>query len=164
MKTHSKRQFLNLMASAVLFGAITGIFTAVTVLCYKLCASRVIELSEKGYHYLRLHPILIPAVVVALLGIAFLYAFIYKRIPNLRGGGIPTSIGILRGLITFKWLRNLIGTFLLSLTTFLIGVPLGNEGPSVQMGTAIGRGTVFSFAKKHRAWDRYSMTGGACAG
>ena len=32
------------------------------------------------------------------------------------------------------------------------------------MGTAIGRGSVYTFAKKQRAWDRYSMTGGACAG
>jgi H+/Cl- antiporter ClcA len=32
------------------------------------------------------------------------------------------------------------------------------------MGTAVGRGSVFAFSKKHRAWDRYSMTGGACAG
>jgi H+/Cl- antiporter ClcA len=58
-----------------------------------------------------------------------------------------------------------VGVFFLSLFSFLIGVPLGNEGPSVQMGTSIGRGSVYAFTRgKHRAWDRYSMTGGACAG
>jgi len=48
--------------------------------------------------------------------------------------------------------------------TYFAGVPLGNEGPSVQMGTAAGRGVIELFARKNRAWDRYIMTGGACAG
>ncbi len=164
MKSRSKRRLLNMMASAAFIGALTGSLTAVVVLLYKFCAVRVIEFSEIGYEQLRLSPVLIPGVLLVLLGIAFLYATIYQKYPNLRGGGIPTSIGILRGLITFQWLRSLIGIFCLSLTTFLIGVPLGNEGPAVQMGTAIGRGTVTCHSKKHRAWDRYAMTGGACAG
>ena len=56
------------------------------------------------------------------------------------------------------------GIFFLSLSTFFIGVPLGNEGIAVQMGTALGRGSVYPFRKKHGAWDRYAMTGGTCAG
>ena len=154
----------NIILPAVVFGSITGSLTALVVLIYKFCAKYVIGISENGYHYLHEHPVWIPLVAVFLLGLAFLYAYFYKRHSNLRGGGIPTSIGILRGIISLHWLYNLCGVFMLSLTTFFVGVPLGNEGPSVQMGTAIGRGSVYSFAKKHRAWDRYSMTGGACAG
>ena len=52
----------------------------------------------------------------------------------------------------------------MSLLSFLMGVPLGNEGPSVQIGTAVGRGTTRIALRKRFAWDRYSMTGGACAG
>lgn len=159
-----KNYFINLICPAFIFGSITGIITAIIVTLYKLCATYIFDFSEKWYELVRDKLYLIPIVLVVLLGIAFIYAFCYKKIPNLKGGGIPTSIGILRGIITFKWLRNLIGTLVLSMTTFLIGVPLGNEGPSVQMGTAIGRGSVYSLAKKHKAWDRYSMTGGACAG
>ncbi len=164
MKHNHLQQLINLISPAVVFGSVTGILTAVTVTVYKVCAKHMIRWSEEGYHYLRGHLYWLPAVAIALLGLALVFALFYKKIPNLRGGGIPTSIGILRGLISFHWLRNLFGTFLLSLATFLTGVPLGTEGPSVQMGTAIGRGSVFSFAKTHRAWDRYSMTGGACAG
>ena len=87
-----------------------------------------------------------------------------KKIPNIKGGGIPTSISILRGLIKFKWFITLIGTFFVSLLSFLVGVPLGTEGPSVQMGTSAGKGSASIFGKKYRAWSRYSMTGGACAG
>lgn len=149
---------------AVIFGALTGIVASLMVNLYKVCAKYVIAYSDKGYHLLSKYLYYIPLILLVLGGISLLLAYIYKRVPNLRGGGIPTSIGILRGIIPFKWLRNLVGVFVLSLASFFVGVPLGNEGPSVQMGTAIGRGCVYAFPKKHRAWDRYSMTGGACAG
>ncbi|MBR4034191.1 MAG: chloride channel protein, partial [Clostridia bacterium] len=164
MKQKAHSSFINSILPAVSFGALTGILTSVAVNLYKVCAKYAISFSEKGYHYISGHLYLIPVVILAFLIPAFLFAFIYKRIPNLRGGGIPTSIGILRGIIAFKWIRNLIGIFGMSLVSFLVGVPLGNEGPSVQMGVAIGRGSVFSFGKKHHVWDRYSMTGGACSG
>lgn len=164
MQKRLRITFFSSILPAVAFGGFTGVLTSLAVNLYKVCAKHVMEWSEHGYHYFREHLYMIPLIALCLIGPAFLFSYIYKRIPNLRGGGIPTSIGILRGIIPFKWLRNLIGIFLLSLTSFFIGVPLGNEGPSVQMGTSIGRGSVFCFGKKHRAWDRYSMTGGACAG
>jgi H+/Cl- antiporter ClcA len=145
----NKKYLINLLLPAFVFGSVTGIITAVIVTFYKLCAKYVISASENGYELLKENWYFIPAVLLVLFGISVLFSNIYKRNPNLNGGGIPTSIGILRGIITFKWLRNLIGVFFMSLTAFMIGVPLGNEGPSVQMGTAIGRGTVFAFAKNH---------------
>ena len=164
MKSRSWNSFFNSILPAVCFGALTGVLTSLAVNLYKYCAKHIIAFSEESYHFVGEHLYLIPVALVVFLAPAFLFAYVYKRIPNLRGGGIPTSIGILRGIISFKWLRNLIGIFSMSLVSFFIGVPLGNEGPSVQMGVAIGRGSVFSFGKKHRAWDRYSMTGGACSG
>ena len=164
MKSKYKNYLINLIFPALVFGAVAGIGTALVVTLYKLCAHHAIAFAESGYHYLSDHAYWLPAVAAVLLGLAMLLDWIYRTVPNLRGGGIPTSIAVLRGLLPFRWLRNLVGVFVLSLTAFAIGVPLGNEGPSVQMGTAIGRGVVAPFAKKHRAWDRYSMTGGACAG
>lgn len=159
-----KSYIKNLLMPALVFGFITGVFTAVVVCLYKFCAQHVIEFSSVAYEFMRGHLYLVPLAIFGAFGLSVLLAYIYKRMPNIKGGGIPTSVGILRGIITFKWLHTLVGVFCLSLTSFLYGVPLGNEGPSVQMGTAVGRGSVYTFAKKHRAWDRYSMTGGACAG
>ncbi len=164
MKQRFQNSFFNSILPAVSFGALTGTLTSLVVNLYKVCAKHVMAFSEKGYHFISEHLYLIPVILIAFLLPAFLFAYIYKRIPNLRGGGIPTSIGILRGIISFKWVRNLFGIFSMSLVSFLIGVPLGNEGPSVQMGVAIGRGSVCTFGKRHLAWDRYSMTGGACSG
>lgn len=167
MKTKSKNNLnhcLNIIFPTLVFSAITGGVTAAVVVVYKFLAAKVIGLSEQFYHNIGNYIWLVPVVIVFLFLAAFLLSKIYAKNPDIKGGGIPTSIGALRGLFNFKWKHNLIGVFFISLFSFLIGVPLGNEGPSVQMGTAIGKGTVNLLAKKHSAWDRYVMTGGACAG
>ena len=159
-----KDYFINLIFPAFVFGAITGVLTAVTVAGYKWCAGQVIGLSQRGYEWLQEHWYAIPIALGLLLGAALLIAYLHRKLPNIRGGGIPTAIGMLRGQIPFRGLRNFIGIILMSLGTFLIGVPLDYEAPSVLIGTLIGHGGIFTLAKKHRAWNRYSMTGGACAG
>lgn len=164
MKQKSKNFLINLIFPAVFFGSVTGIFTSLIILLYKVCAGHIIVLSEHGYKFLKENLIYAPLVLILLLAVAFVFSYIYKKMPNLSGGGIPTSIGVLRGIVPLKWLEGLFGVFFLSLTSFLIGVPLGTEGPSVQMGTAIGKGSIETFSRKHKAWERYSMTGGACAG
>lgn len=164
MKEKRLRHFLNIIIPTFLFGSISGIATALIINLYKFIAGHVIHWSEEVYHYMQEKPILLLPATIVLLGAAYGVAVIHKKWPSIKGGGIPDSIGILRGVISFKWISMLVGTFFASLTTFFIGVPLGNEGPSVQMGTAVGRGSIPRKLKKHKAWERYTMTGGACAG
>ncbi len=169
MSNKSKKQkhfgyLINLLIPAVLFGSVTGILTSIIVLLYKVCANHVISFSEQGYEFFREKIYFVPLAIIFLLATAFIFSKIYKKSPNLSGGGIPTSIGFLRGLIKLKWISNLFGVYILSLVSFFIGIPLGTEGPSVQMGTAAGMGSIDIFSKKHKAWERYSMTGGACSG
>ena len=165
MKNRFKNYFVQMLIPSFMFGSVTGIATAVIICLYKLAAGYVIDLSGEVYGILRTSPIwLVPAVPI-LFALAAAFAFIYRWEPNLGGGGIPTAIGVLRGILPMKFIKNLVGVFMMSLTTFFIGVPLGNEGPSVQMGTAVGKCCVRTLVKKrHWAWERYSMTGGACAG
>ncbi|MBR7110258.1 MAG: chloride channel protein [Clostridia bacterium] len=163
MKRNYKEKFINIIMPSLVFGFITGVLTALVITLYKFVAKEVIALSHVIYQSAKTEWYVIVLALVVFIVLAFVVARVYKWLPNLKGGGIPTSIGLLRGNIRFSWFKNLIGTFILSLTNFLIGVPLGNEGPSVQMGTAIGKGSAL-IQKRHRAWDRYAMTGGACAG
>ncbi len=159
-----KVYFINLIFPAFIFGAITGLLTALVVIAYKLVAKHVIEGSQNFYMFLKDNLYFIPLVLAIFYVIALLFSYIYKKEPRTSGSGIPSAIAVLRGIVTLKWLRTLIGVFFMSMTSFLIGVPLGNEGPSVLMGTAIGKGSVKTLAKRHPAWSRYAMTGGACAG
>ncbi len=164
MTDRRKNYIYNLLFPALIYSFLTGALVGCVIVLFKFCASAVMKWSGTLYGLLRENPIYLLPTAALLCLFAFLYAVVYKRHGNLRGGGIPTSIGILRGLIPFQWIYNAVGVFCLSLLTFFIGVPLGTEGPSVQIGTALGRGATRLFAKKHGAWDRYIMTGGACAG
>ncbi len=164
MTTRFRNFFKNLILPSFVLGSVAGILTGAIVSIYKFCAKHVLQFSIVGYEFVRERLYFIPIVIILLFGLAFLFYLIFKKAPNAKGGGIPSSIALLRGLITFKWLRTLIAVFFMSLTTFLVGVPLGNEGPSVLIGTAVGHGSTFPISGKRRAWRRYSMTGGACAG
>lgn len=143
---------------------IAGILTGALIFLFKLACTAVIRLSTQIYDAVRANPIYLPLLILGAAVIGLLAALILKYEPSSRGGGIPTAIAILRGVISFHWLKNLLALFSSAMLTYLCAVPLGTEGPSVQMGTALGKGTVRIFAKKNLAWERYIMTGGACAG
>ncbi len=164
MKNDRLTYIKNIILPCLVFSVITGIFTGALIFLFKICASAVISLSQDIYAFVRTEPIYLPLLVLGAAAIALLSALILKLSHNCRGGGIPTAVAILRGLITFHWLKSIFMLFASAMLTYLGGIPLGNEGPSVQMGTAVGRGTVRIFGKKNEAWDRYIMTGGACAG
>jgi Chloride channel protein EriC len=109
------------------------------------------------------NPQYIPLLFLGLIVLGVLSATLIKKVPEVKGSGIPRTEGILRGLLTFKWLRIIIGTIIGSFLSFFGGLSLGNEGPSVQLGAATVEGTNYILRSKF-AWRRYISTGGASAG
>lgn len=164
MKPKHSSYTKNILLPCLFYSAITGVCTGILIFLFKAAASFVIARSELLYDFVRGNPVRIPLLLLGMTAVGILSAVLLHFIPDARGGGIPTAIAILRGLIPFHWIKSIVFVFLSAMLTYFGGVPLGNEGPSVQMGTAVGRGTVSLFAKKQPAWDRYIMTGGACAG
>ncbi|MBE6897057.1 MAG: hypothetical protein E7477_08175 [Ruminococcaceae bacterium] len=164
MRKDKSTYIQNILLPCVLFSIITGVVTGTLIFLFKASASFLISKSEMIYEFARENPMMIPLLIIGMAVVGLLSAILLKYVPDARGGGIPTAIAILRGLITFSWVKSIVFVFVSAMLTYFGGVPLGNEGPSVQMGTAAGKGIVSLFAKKHMAWDRYIMTGGACAG
>lgn len=163
-KSKSLGYIINIVLPCLVLSCLTGILTSSVIVSFKWVSGYVIRASEAVYSFIRTEPLLIIPSLAVIAGIALAAHWFYRWTPDSKGGGIPTSIAILRGIITFKWLRNLLGVISASLVTFFLGIPLGNEGPCVQIGTALGRGVVSTVGKDNKAWDRYVMTGGACAG
>ncbi len=63
---------------------------------------------------------------------------LYRYFPNARGSGVPQTKAALfarDGRIT---LRTVLGKFFCTSATLASGIPLGREGPSVQVGAGIG--------------------------
>lgn len=154
----------NILTPCILLSCVTGILTGTVIFIFEVSADWVIKLSNGLYSAVRLTPQYLPLLLGGALVLGIISAFAVKFLGIAKGGGIPTAVALVRGLIEFRWLRSIFATFTSALVTFFAGIPLGNEGPSVQMGTAIGRGTVKLFSSKKAAWDRYIMTGGAAAG
>ena len=161
---HKKKELIKYILSTVLLSAAAGIIVGIAIVLFKFCAGHAVHTSVKIYGLFAEKPLLILPAIAALAVFALGFTLLYKAVPSSRGGGIPTSVGMLRGLLSFKWLINTVAVFFASLVTFIIGVPLGTEGPSVQIGTALGKGVSLGFAKRKPALNRYIMTGGASAG
>ncbi len=164
MENHRLTYIKNILIPCLVFSGVTGIFTGVVVFGFRAAASAVISFSAMLYDAVRNNPAYLPLLLggVALLGV--LEAVLLHVSKNCRGGGIPTAVALLRGVIHFHWVKSIFVLFASAMMSFMAALPLGSEGPCVQMGTAVGRGTVRIFGKKNPAWNRYIMTGGACAG
>ena len=148
----------------LVFPTIVGIVTGAFIFAFKVASSHVMHKSQDIYSFVRDNPKYLPLLVIGAALIGIISATLLRAAKECRGGGIPTAVATIRGLLTMKWAQCIFGLFGSAMLTYIVGVPLGNEGPSVQMGAAVGDGMSLAFGKKNRAWERYNMTGGAAAG
>src|SRR5450631_3579672 len=112
---------------ALVIGALTGLAVVAFILLTERMGMRLYPLGGAPWRRL-----LFP--VVGSLGIGYL---LYRYFPNARGSGVPQTKAALfarEGRIT---LRTVLGKFFCTATTLASGIPLGREGPSVQVGAGI---------------------------
>ena len=112
---------------ALVIGALTG----ATVVAFILATERLgLHLYPVGSAAWR--RVLIP--VAGSLGMGYL---LFRYFPDARGSGVPqtkTALFARDGVIT---LRTVLGKFFCTAGTLACGIPLGREGPSVQVGGGI---------------------------
>ncbi len=165
MHTRLFHHVKNLLLPCVGFSMAAGCISAILVTAFKLAAEVVIHASTTLYCAVRQNPTWIVLLVLGAAALGLGASLVLSVSHSCRGGGIPTSVAAIRGIVSFKWLAGVCVLPFSALLTFFCGLPLGTEGPCVQMGTAIGDGVVKCFGcQKYRGWRRYSMTGGAAAG
>ena len=153
------------MLPCLVFSLFTGVISAVFITLFKVAASFILGASGDIYDYARANPVWLPLLIVGAAALGLVSAFLLSVSKECRGGGIPTSIASIRGITSFRWVQSLFVLPVSTFITFLSGVPLGTEGPCVQMGTAVGDGVVRLIGgKKNKGWRRYMMTGGAASG
>jgi chloride channel protein, CIC family len=112
---------------ALVIGALTGL----TVVAFILLTERLgMRLYPPGGAAWR--RVLFP--VAGSLGIGYL---LYRYFPNARGSGVPQTKAALFAREGFISMRTLLGKFFCTSATLASGIPLGREGPSVQVGGGI---------------------------
>jgi chloride channel protein, CIC family len=112
---------------ALVIGALTGLAVVAFILLTEHAGTRLYPVG--GARWRRL---VLP--VGGSLGIGYL---LYRYFPNARGSGVPQTKAALfarGGVIT---VRTVIGKFFCTSATLASGIPLGREGPSVQVGAGI---------------------------
>jgi CIC family chloride channel protein len=112
---------------ALVIGALTGLAVVAFILLTERLGLRLYPVGGTPWRR-----VLFP--VVGSLGIGYL---LYRYFPNARGSGVPQTKAALfarEGRIT---LRTVLGKFFCTSATLASGIPLGREGPSVQVGAGI---------------------------
>jgi len=112
---------------ALVIGALTGLAVVAFILLTERLGGRLYPVSGAPWRRL-LFPI------AGSLGIGYL---LFRYFPNARGSGVPQTKAALyarQGRIT---LRTVLGKFFCTSATLASGIPLGREGPSVQVGAGI---------------------------
>jgi CIC family chloride channel protein len=116
------------LALALVIGALTGMAVVAFILLTERMGMRLYPVGGAPWRR-----VLFP--VVGSLGIGYL---LYRYFPDARGSGVPQTKAALyarEGRIT---LRTVLGKFFCTSATLASGIPLGREGPSVQVGAGIG--------------------------
>ena len=157
----SQPDYLVLLSLSALVGAIAGL---------------IVSLFEAAIHWLtdsRLHffdswqlPVGITAILVILAGALFAaigFVATAKLAPETSGSGIPHVEGALDGLHDIRWWRVLPVKFFAGTLTLSSGMVLGREGPSVQIGGAVGR-MCASLTSKYPYAPHILTASGAAAG
>jgi CIC family chloride channel protein len=122
-----QREHQVILVLALVIGALTGSAVVAFILLTGRLGMRLYPMGGAPWRRL-----LFP--VGGSLGIGYL---LYRYFPNARGSGVPQTKAALfarEGRIT---LRTVVGKFICTSATLASGIPLGREGPSVQVGAGI---------------------------
>lgn len=153
------RSFIEL----VTVGSVTGVFAGAIATLFNILAYEGEEISRNAYAYVRENPAFIPLLFLVLLLGGFMISVTTRISSVIKGCGIPQAEGGTRGIVRFKWYRDLTAMFAASLLSIFMGLSIGAEGPSVFIGTCAGNG-VSSMLRRDEMIRRYQLTGGACTG
>jgi CIC family chloride channel protein len=123
----SQRENQVFLLLTLAIGALTGLAVVAFILLTERLGMRLYPVGSAAWRR-----VLIP--VLGSLGIGYL---LFRYFPNARGSGVPQTKAALfarEGVIT---VRTVIGKFFCTSITLASGIPLGREGPAVQVGGGI---------------------------
>ena len=144
-------------------GTLVGLSAGFIVSLFRLGIEFILETVVASYHYMQEQPIwLIPWVIFSVAA-ALIVGKLVKSEPNIKGSGIPQVEGQVQGIISLNWWPVLWKKFIGGLLAIGSGLFLGREGPSIQLGSAVGQG-ISSLTKGDDVEEKILLSSGAGAG
>lgn len=111
----------------LLIGALVGLTVVAFILLTERFGARLYPAGGAG-----LRRLLVP--VAGSVGMGYL---LFRYFPNARGSGVPQTKAALYAREGHISLKTVIGKFFCTSATLASGIPLGREGPAVQVGAGI---------------------------
>ena len=124
LERREEQVFLGL---TLLIGALVGLAVVAFIVLTERLGMRLYPVGSAAWRR-----VLIP--IAGSLGMGYL---LYRYFPNARGSGVPQTKAALYARNGYIALRTVLGKFGCTAATLASGIPLGREGPSVQVGAGI---------------------------
>ncbi len=147
----------------VLKGIFVGAVAGVVVSAFRMTIDVILTAMPGLYGYLRDNPGWLVAWIIFIFLAAALIIFLMRDEPNIHGNGVAELKGQLQGTIKLNWFSVLWRKFISSSLVLGLGVPVGQEGPSIQIGGVVGQG-LNKFLKGNKSQEDIFISSGAAAG
>ena len=121
---HEERLFMLL---SLLIGALTGLAVVAFILVTENLGGRIYPVGSAAWRRL----------LMPIAGSLTMGYLLYRYFPNARGSGVPQTKAALFAHNGYISIKTVLGKFFCTATTLASGIPLGREGPSVQVGAGI---------------------------
>src|SRR5215467_2945794 len=115
------------LALTLLIGALVGLIVVAFILLTERVGQRLYPVGGAGWHRF-----FVP--VIGSLAMGYL---LFKYFPDARGSGVPQTKAALYARGGYISLATVLGKFFCTSATLASGIPLGREGPSVQVGAGL---------------------------
>ncbi|MFC5631984.1 MULTISPECIES: ClC family H(+)/Cl(-) exchange transporter [Streptococcus] len=165
MKTHQKEFRLSTqhLFVPVWRGILVGISAGIVVSLFRLLIGIFTEWTLNAYTRVTSQPIYLLGILIVSLVLISLVGLLVKSDSDIKGSGIPHVEGELMGRLQVSWWSVLWKKFIGGSFAISMGLMLGREGPSIQLGavTAKGLSEYLGLTPKEK---RVLIASGAAAG
>jgi len=157
------RRASNLKYKMIIHSFAVGLLAGLIIVAYRLLGEVLLRYFKKLFIFAEKEPIYICGIFLLLGVMAYFVAYCVRQEPNISGSGIPQVEGAITKRISTNWKRVLFYKFFGGIVALAAGLSVGREGPSIQMGAAVGEG-ISRYTNKLDYEHKYLMTSGASAG
>ncbi|WP_119318497.1 ClC family H(+)/Cl(-) exchange transporter [Companilactobacillus formosensis] len=145
-------------------GVLVGVISGILVSMFRWSIAHSLKFYQGLYVAARNNSLLVLSLLGLMIIIGLFVGYLVKKEPNISGSGIPQVEAQLGGEMHLNWWSILWRKFVGGILCIGPGLFLGREGPSIQLGSAVGQGVGDLTHDNKGVNQRVLIASGAAAG